>query len=328
MTISQDPSCVIRVRNRSFIDSMVSQPVQIRLAEGNSVIKSAQPLAPLTSYRVGGKAEWYIAPRNLQDLRASVAWARANQLPITVIGAGSNLLISDQGLPGLVICTRYLRSVTFDDDLGQVTTSAGEPIVRLAWQVAERGWRGLEWAVGIPGTVGGAVVMNAGAHGSCTAEHLVSATVLLPDGTEQVMTSDTLGYGYRTSILQGSDRLVLSATWQFQPGFDPTVVLAATETDLSQRRATQPYHLPSCGSVFRNPEPQKAAKLIQDLGLKGYTIGGAQVSELHANFIVNVGNATAADVYQLIGYVQQRVAQRYGIQLQPEVKMLGDFSSG
>ncbi|MCS6813159.1 MAG: UDP-N-acetylmuramate dehydrogenase [Cyanobacteria bacterium] len=328
MTISQASSCVIRVPNRSFVDFMVSRPTQIRLAEGNSVIKSAQPLAPLTSYRVGGKAEWYIAPRNLQDLRASVAWAQANQLPITVIGAGSNLLISDRGLPGLVICTRYLRSVTFNDDLGQVTASAGEPIVRLAWQVAERGWRGLEWAVGIPGTVGGAVVMNAGAHGSCTAEHLVSATVLLPNGTEQVMMSDSLGYDYRTSVLQGSDCVVLSATWQFQPGFDPAMVLAATETDLNQRRATQPYHLPSCGSVFRNPEPQKAAKLIQDLGLKGYAIGGAQVSELHANFIVNVGNATAADVYQLIGYVQQQVAQQYGIQLQPEVKILGDFSSG
>ncbi len=291
------------------------------------LIKAGQPLAALTSYRVGGSAEWYVAPRQMDDLYASVLWARTHDLPITVIGAGSNVLISDRGLPGLVICTRYLRSIQFNDSAAQLTVSAGEPIVRLAWQAAERGWCGLEWAVGIPGTVGGAVVMNAGAHGGCTADCLVDATLLSPDGTITTTPTNQLGYAYRSSVLQSSNNIVLAATLQLQPGFDPADVLARTENDLAKRRATQPYNLPSCGSVFRNPEPQKSAKLIQELGLKGYRIGGAQVSELHANFIVNLGDATARDVYQLICYVQQQVEQRYGIQLQPEVKFLGSFSS-
>jgi UDP-N-acetylmuramate dehydrogenase len=326
MTISHNPPRVIKAFKPTIVESIPLKPVQIHLPGGDCQIKPGVSLSSLTSYRVGGVAEWYVAPRKIKDLHASVAWAHANGVPITVIGAGSNLLISDRGLPGLVICTRYLRSIQFNDDLAQLTASAGEPIVRLAWQAAERGWRGLEWAVGIPGTVGGAVVMNAGAHGSCTADYLISTTVLLPDGTVEVMLPESLGYAYRASMLQDSDRLVLNATLQLNPGFDPTEVLNNTEMDLAKRRASQPYHLPSCGSVFRNPEPHKSAKLIQDLGLKGYRIGGAQVSELHANFIVNLGNASANDIYQLMGYVQQQVERHYGIQLQPEVKILGVFS--
>ena len=158
----------------------------------------------------------------------------------------------------------------------------------LAWKAAKRGWKGLEWTVGIPGTVGGAVVMNAGAHGSDTEQILVSTEVLNPDGTISTLMPEALQYQYRTSILQGGDRLVIGATFRLQPGYDPEAVKASTAADLEQRRSTQPYHLPSCGSVFRNPKPRSAGSLIEAAGLKGFTIGGAQVAERHANFILNL----------------------------------------
>lgn len=288
-------------------------------------IKSQVPLATLTSFRVGGPAQWYVAPRNLDELIASFAYARSHDLPITMLGAGSNLLISDRGIPGLVIGTRHLRHSEFNADTGQVTVASGEPLPRLAWQIAGRGWHGFEWAVGIPGSVGGAVVMNAGAHTSCIADSLVSAQVLLPSGTVQTLTPADLNYSYRTSSLQGSNLLVTQATFQLQPGFDPQQILATTSQHLEQRKSSQPYHLPSCGSVFRNPLPYTAGWLIEQTGLKGYQIGAAQVAQRHANFILNCGGATANDIFNLINHVQQKVQQNWTVSLHPEVRMLGEF---
>jgi UDP-N-acetylmuramate dehydrogenase len=298
---------------------------QIHLANTDCVIKAGVPLATLTSFRVGGPAEWYVAPRTLDELQASFAWAKAEGLLITLLGAGSNLLISDRGLPGLVIGTRRLRHTRFDLTTGQVTVGAGEPLPRLAWHAAEQGCRGLEWAVGIPGTVGGAVVMNAGAHGGCIAESLVNAHVLLPNGSVKILTAEEMGYAYRTSILQGKDWLVTQATFQLKPGFSPDQVTADTASHLDQRRTTQPYHMPSCGSVFRNPGEYKAGWLIEQTGLKGYQIGGAQVAQRHANFILNCGSATASDIFQLIRHVQREVQERWRLRLEPEVKILGEF---
>jgi UDP-N-acetylmuramate dehydrogenase len=244
---------------------------------------------------------------------------------MTLLGAGSNLLVSDRGLPGLVICTRHLRKTQFDPATGTVTAGAGEPIARLAWQAAERGWRGLEWAVGIPGTVGGAVVMNAGAHKSSTADILVNTQTLSPDGKIEQLTPENLGFSYRTSILQGSDRLVTQATFQLKPGADPKQVLSETSGHMEQRRQSQPYHLPSCGSVFRNPESRPAAWLIEQIGLKGYKIGGAQIAERHANFILNCGGAKASDIFQIIRHVQQQVERHWSLCLEPEVRILGEF---
>lgn len=288
-------------------------------------IKAQVPLATLTSFRVGGPAQWYVAPRNLDELIASFAYARSHDLPITMLGAGSNLLISDRGILGLVIGTRHLRHSEFDVETGQVTVAAGEPLPRLAWQIAERGWHGFEWAVGIPGSVGGAVVMNAGAHTSCIADSLVSAQVLLPSGNVQTLTPKDLNYSYRTSSLQGSDLLVTQATFQLQPGFEPQQIMATTSQHLEQRKSSQPYHLPSCGSVFRNPLPYTAGWLIEQTGLKGYQIGAAQVAQRHANFILNCGGATANDIFNLINHVQQKVQQNWTVNLHPEVRMLGEF---
>lgn len=288
-------------------------------------IKSQVSLAPLTSFRVGGPAEWYIAPDTLEELQASFEWASSEGVPITLLGAGSNLLVSDRGLSGLVIGTRHLRHVYFNLETGQLTAGSGESIPRLAWLAAKRGWQGLEWAVGIPGTVGGAVVMNAGAHRTSTAEILVNVSILSPTGKLEILTPQELGYRYRTSALQGSNRLVTQATFQLQPGFEKSVVMAATTEHLNMRRTTQPYHLPSCGSVFRNPGPETAGWLIEQAGLKGHQIGGAQVAVRHANFILNCGWATASDIFLLIRYVQEQVERRWSLLLEPEVKILGEF---
>ncbi|EKQ70823.1 UDP-N-acetylmuramate dehydrogenase [Leptolyngbyaceae cyanobacterium JSC-12] len=331
MTLSYDPPKVatpgsnLTPLSRQFV--FPTSDSQIQLPRTECLIKPHVPLAHLTSFRVGGPAEWYVAPCTLEELQASSEWAKAQDLPITILGAGSNLLISDRGLPGLVIGTRRLRQSNFDTRTGQVTVGAGEPLPRLAWQAAERGWRGLEWAVGIPGTVGGAVVMNAGAHGGCTADRLVNAQVLLPNGTIKLLTAAELGYGYRTSNLQGKDWTVTQATFQLEPGHDPTALTAETSNHLNHRRTTQPYHMPSCGSVFRNPEQYKAGWLIEQVGLKGYQIGGAQVAQRHANFILNCGSASAMDIFQLIRHVQQEVDKQWRLWLEPEVRILGEFQS-
>ena len=290
-----------------------------------SLIKSQVPLAGLTSFRVGGPAEWFIAPQNIEELQAGLEWAQSLDLPITFLGAGSNLLVSDQGLPGLVICTRRLRQAKFDPDTGQVTAAAGEPLAALAWKAARQGWRGLEWAVGIPGTVGGAVVMNAGAHGLCTEKILVRTKILNSDQTTDILAPEDLGYQYRTSQLQHDRRLVIQATFQLQPGAKPEDVMAATSNDLAKRRATQPYHLPSCGSVFRNPGAHSAGWLIEQSGLKGRRIGNAQVAHRHANFILNCGGATASDILRLIHHIQHQVESQWSLCLKPEVKLLGEF---
>ena len=202
---------------------------------------------------------------------------------------------------------------------------AGEPIPTLARKAARAGLGGLEWAVGIPGTVGGAVVMNAGAQGGCTAEWLHSVRVLDParpaDPFE--LAAADLDFAYRHSRLQQEPLLVLSARFRLEPGHDPAALSARTSANLHSRTSTQPYQQPSCGSVFRNPEPLKAGQLIESLGLKGLSIGDAQVSPIHANFIVNTGAATAADIDALIRLVQQRVRDARGVRLHPEVKRLG-----
>jgi UDP-N-acetylmuramate dehydrogenase len=331
MTLSSDPRISISPVIPSFVvrtakpKAPSGKLLTIPLPGTDSVLKANVPLSSLTSFRVGGPADWYIAPRHLDELIASLDWARSQRIPVVMLGAGSNLLISDSGLPGLVISTRHLRRLELDEGTGQITVGAGEPLPRLAWKLADRGWQGFEWAVGIPGTIGGAVVMNAGAHRGSVADILVNTQVLLPNGTTQILTPDQLDYTYRTSALQGSGKFVTQATFQLKPGADPTELIAMTQEHKQQRQRTQPYHLPSCGSVFRNPGDYKAGWLIEQSGLKGHQIGGAQVAQRHANFILNCGGATATDIFQLIRYVQQHVQHQWGLLLEPEVKIMGEF---
>jgi UDP-N-acetylmuramate dehydrogenase len=293
----------------------------------NLKIRAQVPLANFTTWKVGGLAEWLVEPTDLAQTQGAIAWAQARQLPVTFLGAGSNLLISDRGLPGLIVATRHLRwmETEFDLDLCQIKVGAGKMIGSLAWQAARKGWTGLEWAAGIPGTVGGAVVMNAGAHGASMQDVLITTRVLDVKGELIDLPQSALEFSYRHSNLQGSENLVVSATMQLQAAESAAAVVSKTQNDLERRHSSQPYDRPSCGSVFRNPLPQFSAKLIEDAGLKGYAIGGAEVSQLHANFIINRGDATANDIFQLIAYVKEQISQRWQVNLETEVKMMGEF---
>jgi UDP-N-acetylmuramate dehydrogenase len=302
-----------------------SQSSKIKLAGTNCVIQPHVSLSDYTSYRIGGEAQWFVTPKNNDEVEATFEWYLKQDLPLTFLGAGSNLLVSDSGIDGLVVNTRHLRYKRFVEDEGLITVGAGEPLARIAWLAAKKGWQGLEWAVGIPGLIGGSVVMNAGAHGRSVSDILVSATVLSPNSGLQTLSCDELEYSYRTSKLQGDRLMVIEATFQLQPGGNKQEVMAQTTHNLQQRKNSQPYHLPSCGSVFRNPLPQYAGSLIEQLGLKGYQIGGAQIAHRHANFILNCGNAKAMDIFNLINYIQEQVQYHWSISLEPEVKFLGQF---
>ena len=290
----------------------------------NIPLRSNVPLADFTTWRVGGPAQWLLEPTTVNDTLEALQWAQHNQIPCRVIGAGSNLLIHDDGLPGLTLSLRKLQGATVDADSGVVEALAGEPIPTLARRAARAGLDGLAWSVGIPGTVGGAAVMNAGAQGGCTADCLESVRVAPLEGGESFeLGRDQLAFDYRHSRLQEEELVVLSARFRLDPGHDPDEITRITSGNLSHRTSTQPYTQPSCGSVFRNPEPLKAGRLIEGLGLKGSRIGGAEVSTLHANFIVNTGAATAANIDELIQRVQQQVEAAHAVRLHPEVKRLG-----
>jgi UDP-N-acetylmuramate dehydrogenase len=285
-------------------------------------------LADYTTWRVGGAAEWLAEPASLEETQAWIEWAAYQGMPCSVIGAGSNLLIHDNGLPGLSLCLRKLQGLELDATTGTVEVLAGEPIPSLARRAARAGLHGLEWSVGIPGTAGGAAVMNAGAQGGCTAEWLESVRVMpLEGGNCFELQRDQLDFAYRHSRLQEDNLVVLSARFRLQPGHDPDELKRVTTANLSHRTTTQPYQQPSCGSVFRNPEPLKAGRLIEDQGLKGTRIGGAEISTVHANFIVNTGDAQAKDIAQLIHLVQDRIEAKHGIRLHTEVKRLGFASA-
>ena len=288
-------------------------------------LRQAVALRDYTTWKVGGPAEWFAEPADTAELLALLHWARQQALAMRCIGAGSNLLIADGGLEGLCLCLRRLQGSDLDRREGWVEAAAGEPIPTLARKAARAGLAGLEWAVGIPGTAGGAAVMNAGAQGGCTAEWLHSVQVVDPARPDEPfqLGAGELDFAYRHSRLQQDPLVVLSVRFRLEPGQDPAAVSARTSANLHSRTSTQPYQQPSCGSVFRNPEPHKAGRLIEELGLKGLRIGGAEVSPIHANFIVNSGDASASDIDALIRTVQHRVAAHRGIALHPEVKRLG-----
>ena len=298
----------------------------LKTLQRNGILHEQVPLAGYTTWRVGGPAQWLAEPNDPDQIPTLLSWAADACLPVRVIGAGSNLLIADEGLPGLTLCLRRLQGADLNAKTGRVRALGGEAIPTLARHAAKQGLQGLEWAVGIPGTVGGAAVMNAGAQGGCIAEHLLSVDVIdlnAEDMAIRRIERDALDYAYRHSALQQQTALVIAAELQLEPGHNPTELQRRTSGNLSHRTSTQPYKQPSCGSVFRNPEPQKAGQLIEGLGLKGRSIGGAQVSEVHANFIVNTGGARADDIRLLIELVQHEVNNAHGIELHPEVKRLG-----
>lgn len=284
-------------------------------------------LAPCTSLRIGGPADALVHVDNLDVLKRVLAVANRHEIPLSVLGGGSNVLIRDRGIRGILLQMRgafrsYRLRPSTDGNVADLTVGAGYSLSRLAMQVGRRGWKGLEFAYGIPGTIGGAMVMNSGTGLGELSDTLLSARVLRRDGELLEVTASAAGLGYRSSAFpQGS--LLLEATLRLQRGSAPVIYSAMREA-YRQRRQTQPLALPSAGSTFTNPQGGVAAQLIERLGLKGTRFGGAEISPLHANFITNIARATAADVETLIGYVRDRVKEAYSISLIREVRIVGE----
>ncbi len=281
-----------------------------------------EPLANHTTWKIGGPADIFIQPRDKYGLVSAMKIIYKYKLPWRVIGKGSNLLVQDKGIRGIVFkLADGLDHLRFEDDV--VHVGAGYSFIRLSVMAGKEGLTGLEFAGGIPGSVGGAVYMNAGAHGSDVSRIFKSAEVLTETGELVEYLHEDMKFSYRHSILQETGGLVVSAVLQLARG-NRKEIADSMASFKERRRATQPLQLPCAGSVFRNPLPDHAGRLIEAAGLKGYRIGDAQVSEKHANFIVNRGRASAQDVLMLIDYIQKEIAERYKVQLVPEVEVVGE----
>jgi UDP-N-acetylmuramate dehydrogenase len=286
------------------------------------------PLARFTTMRVGGRADLLATAHNAFELRALVRFARTRELPLFLLGRGSDVVISDRGIRGLVVHIRAEGSRVEDD---RYTAEAGVPMARAATETQRAGLSGLEFGLAIPGSLGGAVWANAGAHGSEIASVLLSADVLLGDGTEARVPTDELGFAYRDSrfkesVAGGTSEVVIAATFRLEAA--PAGTIKERLDDIRRwRQAHQPLGIPSAGSAFRNPaEGPSAGELIDRAGLKGLRIGGASVSEKHANFIINDGRGSAADVRRLTDRVNATILERDGIDLEPEIVFVGDWT--
>ncbi|MFB5281348.1 UDP-N-acetylmuramate dehydrogenase [Peribacillus sp. Hz7] len=281
-----------------------------------------EPLANHTTMKMGGPADLFIEPSSIENLEKTMKIIRENNVPWRAIGRGSNLLVSDAGIEGALIkLGKGLDHLEINES--EIRVGAGYSLVSLSVQISKKGLAGLEFASGIPGSVGGSVYMNAGAHGSDMSEILEKAYVLFADGTLAWLSQEEMEFSYRTSILQKKrPGIVLEAIFQLTPGNREEIV-AKMQSNKNYRKETQPYNLPCAGSIFRNPLPHYAGQLVQEAGLKGYSIGGAQISPMHGNFIVNTGNGKAADVLALIQYVKDTVFKQYGIMMETEVEIIG-----
>ncbi|MCA0455757.1 MAG: UDP-N-acetylmuramate dehydrogenase [Chloroflexi bacterium] len=293
-----------------------------------SRIKYSEPLGRHTAARIGGAAEMLYIAKESNDELATVAMAAWEQnVPVRVLGGGANVLISDKGVRGLVLIND-VNEVTFGDwhDGRNVAASGGAGLTVLARKCQTRGLSGLEWAASVPGTVGGSVVNNAGAHGSDIRANLCEAVILEAEHGIHIFTLDDLTYGYRTSILKArTDKrfLVLMAQFALKPD-DPQAILERMEHHVAYRKETQPPGA-SLGSIFKNPVGDYAGRLIEAAGLKGYSIGGAQVSPVHGNFLINKDGASAADYYALVNHVRDQVYKHSGVRLEMEIEMLGEW---
>lgn len=269
----------------------------------------------MSTWRIGGPAELVYWPETTEELLSVWKHAKAAKVPVWLIGRGSNLLFPDEGLPGITIVTTALQGIHWGDH--SVLVEAGYSLARLAQEAGERGWSGLEFARGIPGSVGGAVIMNAGAHGCEISSQLMSVTVLRPDGTLKKLEREELQFAYRFCSLRGR-AWVIEIELTFSQG-DREQILNVMKENLVRRSANQPLGKPNAGSVFRNPPGDSAGRLIEAAGWKGKSWGGVQVSEKHANFIVNTGEGKSKDVLSLIDAIISDVRIKYGITLQTEV---------
>lgn len=290
-----------------------------RQAAIRGTLTNNEPLSRHTSWRVGGPAEQFFKPADLGDL-ADFLKALPADVPVFWLGLGSNLLVRDGGIRGVVVAGAAVSKAL--EDLGghRVRVGASVPCTRLARQCIRWGYGPSEFFAGIPGSIGGALTMNAGAHGGETWERVESVTTIDRHGNTRTRPAADFDVSYR-SVSIPADEWFTEATLAFDPNVDPS--MARQKAMLARRKDTQPLGLPSCGSVFRNPPGDHAARLIEAAGLKGHRVGGAQVSDKHANFVINTGEATAADIERLIDHVRETVDRVHGVRLQHEVRIVG-----
>ncbi len=282
-------------------------------------------LAPYTTWRIGGPARALFQPQDTGECMTVLSLAAEYSIAVTYLGGGSNVLISDEGLPGLVLLTHGLQKIHWQGN--RVRVGAGYRLPKLSWEAGQKGFSGLEFAVGIPGTLGGAVLMNAGAYDGCLSEVIESVEVVTPDGEKRLLGKDELTFGYRISSIKGSGLLITEVTLLLQPG-DVDAITRRMREFYESRKQKQPLRYPNAGSVFKNPLNDSAGRLIEAAGAKGLTVGGAQVSTKHANFIVNLGGATAQDVLTIIKEVQALVFEKFSLLLDTEIVLLGFDNNG
>lgn len=304
---------------------MISQAVKDSLTRflPEDQIKTQEVMSRHTTFRVGGPADCLVTPSNEEQLGGIIRYLNKVEIPYFVVGNGSNLLISDKGYRGIII--------KIGDEMGQVTVEgnrihagSGASLARVARAALDAGLTGLEFAAGIPGTVGGALIMNAGAYDGEMKMVVEDVTVIDTEGNVLTLDNETMEFGYRTSALKNQKFAATGCTFLLEKG-DPEAIKAKMDDFAQRRRDKQPLEFPSAGSTFKRPEGHFAGKLIQDAGLAGFTVGGAQVSEKHCGFVINKGDATAKDIKILIEFVQDKVKDTFGVDLEPEVIMLGEF---
>lgn len=292
-----------------------------------TTVKAEERLARHTSWRVGGAADFFVAVTTVTRLKCAILTARAQALPYFILGRGTNILISEAGVRGLVIAAACdAHRLSANAETATLWAEAGASLPMLASTLAKQGWAGLEWAVGVPATIGSAVVNNAGAHGSCIADVLRCATILDQAGVERTLLASEIAFAYRRSRFKGQAGREVVLTAEFSLHRDtPAIVSARLKQFNDYRRATQPSD-PSVGSVFKNPPNAYAGRLIEAAGLKGTQCGGAQISPIHANFFVNTGTATASDMLALIQLAQTTVQARFGVRLELEIELVGEWA--
>ena len=302
--------------NVAFYDKL------IKIIEETRVLTD-EPMKQHTTFRVGGNADFFVMPRTVLEIQEVLSLCAQEQMPYYILGNGSNLLVSDKGYRGLILQI-YKEMNRIEVHGTRVKAQAGALLSKIGAAAYEAGLTGFEFASGIPGAVGGAVVMNAGAYGGEMKDVLESVTVITPEGKLLTLSNGELELGYRTSIVARKGYIVVEAVFELQTG-DKKEIRARMDELKQQRTSKQPLEYPSAGSTFKRPEGYFAGKLIQDAGLRGFQIGGAQVSEKHCGFVINKSGATAADIAELIRQVSEQVMQQFGVKLEPEVKRLGEF---
>ena len=301
--------------NREFYDRLAA------IVSKEAILEN-EPMSKHTTFRIGGNADMFLSPK-VDQVSDIVKLAKEYEIPVTIIGNGSNLLVGDKGIRGLVLSFgKGAEEILVDGSC--MIVSAGALLSKIATEAAKRSLTGFEFAAGIPGTLGGAIVMNAGAYGGEMKDVLISATVLTPEGEVIELSNSELDLSYRHSCIPEKGYIVLEAVLELMPSEEKDI--REKMEDYRKRRVEkQPLEYPSAGSTFKRPEGYFAGKLIQDAELRGYRVGGAQISEKHCGFIINTGEATANDVLQLISDVKKEVYDKFQVEIEPEVKMIGEF---